>query len=284
MGNRGGVPRRQKGMRLKGMRCSVRPNRLVRVGAIVAGAGLVAALVGGCGDTTEPAEKTALSGRAFTAIDAQGLVLPPGSNLRLTFDGLSVRMTGGCNTGTADYDVQDDLLIIESMALTEMACEEDLMALDAAVVALLTSRPTVRLVADELTVLGAGVSLRLSDEFVPAADRPLEETLWVVTSVLHLDTAAGGFGTARATVRFVGDTVEVNGGCNAGIASAAIGDTSIEFGVLGLTKMACPQSTMELEFSVALVVQGTASYRIDGDQLTLLNGEYGLLLEAAAAA
>lgn len=262
----------------------MRSNRVVGVVTGLAVAGLLGVSVSACGDTSQPSEKSAFSGRAFTAIDAQGLELPPGSNLQLTFDGLSVRMSGGCNTGTADYDVQDDLLIIEGMALTEMACEADLMALDSVVVALLTSRPTVRLADDELTVLGAGVSLRLSDEFVPTADRPLEDTLWVVTSVLHLDTAAGGFGNARATVRFVGDTVEVHGGCNTGSAAATIGDTSIEFGVLGLTKMACPQSTMELEFSVALVVQGTASYRIDGDQLTLLNGEYGLLLEAAAAA
>lgn len=259
----------------------MRSHCLVRVVAL---AGLVTMPIAACGDNSEPAEKSALSGRAFTALDAQGLELPPGSSLTLTFDGLSMRMSGGCNTGTADYDVQDDLLIIKSMALTEMACDDDLMALDAAVVALLVSRPTVRLAADQLTLLGAGVSLRLSDQFVATADRPLEETLWVVTSVLHLDTAAGGFGTARATVRFVAGTVEVNGGCNTGAAAATIGETSIDFGLLGLTKMACPQSTMELEFSVALVVQGTASYRVDGDQLTLLNGEYGLLLEAAASA
>jgi heat shock protein HslJ len=35
---------------------------------------------------------------------------------------------------------------------------------------------------------------------------------------------------------------------------------------------------------VAVVLQGTVTFRIEGDQLTLLNGDNGLVLTAAAEA
>lgn len=245
---------------------------------------MVVTTLAGCGDSSSPTEKSALSGRAFFAVSAEGFELPEGSELQLAFDGLGVRMSGGCNSGSADYDIEDGVLIVDSMATTEMACEQALMDLDANVAALLAAKPTIRLVGDDLTITSAGTVLRMKDASVENPDRPIEGTLWVVTSVLQGDTATGGFDGSNATVQFVDGTARVFAGCNRGSGPATIGATAIDFGPIGMTKMACPQPQMELEMSVMIVLQGSVTYRIEDDQLTLLNGDRGLQLEAAADA
>lgn len=254
-----------------------------RVTPIVALMALASAVVS-CDESSPPSERSVLAGRSFVATSAQGFDLPVGSALRLTFDGLRLQMSGGCNTGTADYDVVDGLLVMEPMVVTEMACEKPLMDLDAAVMKLLAAGPRVKVRGDELTLVAGGRTLQLTDRRALAPDRPLEGTLWVVGSVVTADTTMGEFGGAVASVLFRDGIAEVSGGCNTGSAVAAVGESTIRFGLLWLTKRACRQSTMELEFMVAVVLQGTVTYRIVSDELTLLNGENGLVLTAAADA
>lgn len=233
-----------------------------------------------CGDANNATEKAPLSGRAFVAAEAAGFTLPAGSELRLSFDGLGVRMSGGCNTGSGDYDVQDDLLIVTSMAMTEMACETSLMDLDQHVIDLLTAKPKVTLTDEQLTLTTGATVLRLVDRRVDIPDRELQRTLWTVTTVLNGATATGGFETP-ATLRLDGARAELFGGCNRGSATAAISATAIEMGVFEMTKVACDQPEMILEFAVLTVLQGSVTYRIAGNQLTVLGREFGLVLEAA---
>jgi len=240
--------------------------------------------VASCGGSISPSERSVLAGRSFVAVSAEGLELPAGSALRLTFDGLRLQMSGGCNTGSADYDLVDGILVMEGMSLTEMACEQPLMDLDAAVAGMLAGGPTVQLEGDNLTLLAGERTVSLVDRRLQPADRELEGTLWVVHTAITGDTTVGGFEGAVATVQINGGSAAVNGGCNTGSASATVGDTSIEFGPILLTKMACAQPTMELEFMVAVVLQGTVSFRIQGDEMTVLNGDNGLVLSAAAEA
>ena len=238
----------------------------------------------GCNESASPSERSVLAGRSFVAVASDGIELPAGSALRLTFDGLRLQMSGGCNTGSADYDVVDGILVMEPMSITEMACEPLLMDLDSAVADLLAAGPTMRLEGDQLTLVAAGTTLRLVDRRLQPADRELIGTLWVVDTVITGDTTSGGFGGALATVQLDGVSAAINGGCNTGSSTATVGEGTIEFGPIGLTKMACAQATMELEFMVAVVLQGTVTFRIEGDQLTLLNGDNGLVLTAAAEA
>ena len=218
------------------------------------------------------------------AVGAEGFELPAGSNLVVAFDGLSLRMSGGCNGAGADYDVQDGVLIMQPMAMTMMACEQPLMDLDANVAGLLAAKPTVRLAGDDLTISSGSSLLRLVDQRVAVQDRELEGTMWIVTSLLSGDTASSTVPGTNATVRFVNGSAEVFAGCNRGSGAAVIGATAIEFGPLGITKMACEPAAMELELAVTTVLQGSVTYRIEGTQLTLMQGDAGLLLEAAADA
>ncbi len=242
------------------------------------------AVLAACASGSSPTEKSALSGRAFVAAGADGFELPAGSNVQLAFDGLSLRMSGGCNSGGADYDVQDGVLILQPMAITMMACEQALMDLDGNVAELLGAKPTIRLVGDDLTISSGTSVLRLVDQSQRVMDRELEGTMWIVTSLLAGDDASSTVAGANATVRFVDGTAEVFAGCNRGSGTVTVGATAIEFGPLGMTKMACEPAAMKLELAVMTVLEGSVTYRIDGNQLSLVHGTAGLLLEAAADA
>ncbi|MDO8363172.1 MAG: META domain-containing protein [Actinomycetota bacterium] len=251
-----------------------------RLATFVGVAAALGLLVAACGDDSSPSTSTSLSGHSYLATSAEGFELPAGSALRLAFDGFSVRMSGGCNSGSADYEIVDGLLQMDSMSMTEMACDQPLMDLDAAVAGLLGAKPVVKLTGEVLTITSGAVSLTLTESSIANPDRPLEGTRWVVTSVLAGDSVSSVPGTAEAALRIVDGRVEVNAGCNSGSAQVAIEPTAIDFGPLRLTKMACADDAMQLEAAVVAVLQGSVSYEIEGAQLTLLTGERGLLLSA----
>ena len=62
-------------------------------------------------------------------------------------------------------------------------------------------------------------------------------------------------------------------------------DTTITFGPLTLTRMACPQPQMDLENAVVAVLTGEVAYTIDSSTLQLRTttdaGEIGLNLTAS---
>ena len=58
-------------------------------------------------------------------------------------------------------------------------------------------------------------------------------------------------------------------------------EQEITFGPIATTRMACDEPTMEVEAHVLDVLQGTVTYEIEADVLTLTNGDLGLTYRAA---
>jgi heat shock protein HslJ len=85
------------------------------------------------------------------------------SKAALTFADGTVEIAGGCNTGSAGYTSEGDLIRFENPVMTRMACEPDLMTLEQAVLDVLQGEVTVRIEADRLTLehpSGRGLGLR----------------------------------------------------------------------------------------------------------------------------
>ncbi|MFZ9629607.1 MAG: META domain-containing protein, partial [Ilumatobacteraceae bacterium] len=114
---------------------------------------------------------TALSGQHFAATAAFGIDLPEGSALGIEFwaqtgDGGTLAVSGGCNAigggyriqsgsiGTGDYFAGVLVAADSGWSMTEMACDDPLMALDAAVVDLLSGTPRITLVESTLSITG----------------------------------------------------------------------------------------------------------------------------------
>ncbi len=217
-------------------------------------------------------------GRAFAAQSAVGFDLPSASNLVITFDDGQLGVSGGCNLIGGAYTIDGNVLKApEGFMQTEMACDEPLMQLDTDVVALLSASPTLSADGDVLTITGPSSSLTLSLQ-QPPADLPLEGTVWTVTSLVDGDAVSGGFSVAP-TIQFVDGSAQVFTGCNRGSAKVTVADTAIEFGPMGLTKMACQGDAMQVEAAVVAVLQGSVDYRIEGATLELIGANGGLLLD-----
>jgi len=229
-----------------------------------------------------------LDGRTFVSTAVEGYELVEGTQVELTFDGDRLGFSAGCNSGGGTWSVDGDVLVVPAgMAMTEMACEPSaLMDQETWAAALLTSRPTVALDGDTMTLTAAGGEVvTFTDREVADPDRPLEGTTWNVESFIEAD-AVSSIALARTpNMVFEGGTVALDTGCNRGSGSYELTDTDLTFGPVATTRAACAdQAGTDAERAVLATLTGTSTYEIDADVLTLRTGEIGLILRAADSA
>jgi heat shock protein HslJ len=99
-----------------------------------------------------------------------------------------------------------------------------------------------------------------------ASAMSLPGTSWMLAE-LGGSAPAGG---ATATLAFGADgTATGNSGCNTFNGSVTLDGSSIDFGALATTRMACPEPGMSLETAFLGGLEGATSWRIDGGQLVL---------------
>ena len=112
------------------------------------------------------------------------------------------------------------------------------------------------------------------------ATTDLPGTSWVL---VELD-GAEPVGDAAPSIAFAEDgTVSGSTGCNTFTGSVTIDGTSLEFGPLATTRMACADaSANEQEQAFLLAMEEVTSYTIDEDGRLVLEGESPLVFEVAA--
>jgi heat shock protein HslJ len=241
---------------------------------------LAACSGGGATPSPAPIAPSDLEGRTFLSTDITGSTLVPYSQVRLTFQDGSVGIQAGCNSMGGAYAIEDGVLQLDAMFSTEMACKEPLMAQDQWLSAFLDGA-SIALAGDTLTLSKEGTTLTLQDREVADPDRPIEGTKWILDGIVANEAVSSVPAGVTSTLVFEADRVNAETGCNTGSGAATIGDTSIEFGPIGLTKMACEPDAMAVEQAVTSVLQGTVAYAIEADVLTLDAGGTGLTYRAA---
>jgi heat shock protein HslJ len=118
---------------------------------------------GAPGDAAVPATADALVGRTFLATDSEGTQLVEGSQVRLTFEATRIGASAGCNQMSAEYELTHGVLHVGQMAMTEMACEEPLMAQEAWLAAFLPGA-TASLDGTTLMLTKDGIAVTLEDQ------------------------------------------------------------------------------------------------------------------------
>jgi len=240
--------------------------------------------------TTAPATSTtvasiadALRGHTFLSTAVEGYTLVPDTQITLTFDGDNLSALGGCNTLAGTWSVEGDVLVVPPMARTMMACEPSaLMDQETWLDAVLTSRPTVAVDGDTLTITADGAIVTLLDKEVADPDRPLEGTTWTAESLISAQAVSSiPAGVRPPTLRLEGGAVSVDTGCNTGRGAYTVAADTITFGPIATTRMACGDPNgQQVEQAVLTVLSGTATFAIDGPVLTLMNGANGLQMRA----
>ena len=221
-----------------------------------------------------------LDGRAFLSTALEGRALVAGSRVRLSFSGGRISGGAGCNILGGPYVVEDGILIARDLWMTEMACQEPLMAQDAWLAGLLDGA-TLALAGDTLTLAKDGVRLTLVDREVADPDRPLLGTRWILDGLVSGDAVSSVPNGVVAALTFSPGRVDVQAGCNSGGGPVGVTEATLTVGQVSLTKMLCGGAAMALERAVIDVLAGQIAYTIEADTLTLRSGSSGLVFQAA---
>lgn len=248
--------------------------------AVLAASALMLAACGSDDDSSSGSAPTAddLAGSAFESTAVTGQDLVADTTVILSFEADAIGARAGCNAMSGGYSISDGTLEVSTMASTMMACDDALMAQDTWLNEFLASGPEIALDGDTLTLTGAESTITLTAK----APAELEGTTWMLDGTL----ANQGISTIPvdaegvATLTISDGTAQIATGCNSGSGSAEITDTTITFGPIALTRMACAADVMDLETMVITVLDGEVTYEIDGDRLLLrkdgADGEIGL--------
>jgi heat shock protein HslJ len=133
------------------------------IGALVAA--LAMAACGEGGPSLVDSAPPDLGGTAWVMTSSSGnpaIIAIEGTEVLITFEDGQVSVQAGCNGMGGAYRQNDDVLEVEPMVSTMMACDQPLMDRDAALSALLTSAPTVSGDADTLVIAGGGTTVELA--------------------------------------------------------------------------------------------------------------------------
>ena len=219
-----------------------------------------------------------LAGRTFLSTSVEGQELVADTRVSIAFEDGNLSMNAGCNTSFGAYSVADGVLTAGPLAQTMMFCGDELSAQDAWLVQLLESAPTVSVDGDALTIASTDVTLELVDR-ASEAENPLDGTDWAFES-LTVDgtttTAPEGTG-----LHFGPDSVAVAAGCNTGSGGAEITDSTVTFGPIATTRMACEGPGGDFESALLPVLTGEFEYTVTDDSLTLTSGTTEMVLKPA---
>jgi heat shock protein HslJ len=224
---------------------------------------------------------TDLVGGTFVSTAIVGRQLVADTRVTVSFsDGMLVAQAG-CNTMSGPYTVTGGRLLVDQMATTEMACPAAQSEQDAWLAAFLDGA-SVALDGGTLTLAAGDVTLTLSQLEHPGAALPLENTNWVLDSILVGGDAVTSVPPGvTASITIAGGRISVHAGCNTGGGAVQVAGGTLAFGPMAVTKMACKADAMTVEQAVLGALSGTATYTLDANTLTIQGPNGGLIFKPA---
>ena len=109
-------------------------------------------------------------------------IVEPGS-ITMRVDGSEIGGRAACNIYGGTLDIDGNQITISALSMTEMACQEDLMASEAAYMAAIGGVDTAERTDDRLVLAGTDVELHYMLE-PPIADASLAGTPWRLDSLI----------------------------------------------------------------------------------------------------
>jgi heat shock protein HslJ len=221
-----------------------------------------------------------LDGHTYLSTDIQEATLVPGTRVKLAFLAGGVNADAGCNTIGGKYTIDGDKFTAPRLGMTEIGCDGPLMQQDQWLASLL-GNAKITIAGDTLTLTDGTATLTLVDKEVATPDLPLEGTHWVLDGIASGDAVSNVPVGVAASIQITAGRADVMAGCNSGGAPVAVEGSTLMFGPIALTKMACEGGAMAVEAAFIATLSGPVSYTIDADVLTLHAGDAGLTFRAA---
>lgn len=130
------------------------------------------------------------------------------------------------------------------------------------------------------------ISIAISACTAPATQTPSASLFsdWRLTSFGTVDSQTPALTDTKPRITFnVDGTLIGNSGCNGYSGSYTVEGNQITFSPIVSTRMLCDKAIMEQESAMHQVLTGTASFKIQGNQLTLANSDRMLAFAAAVS-
>jgi len=197
-----------------------------------------------------------------TAID-----VPDGWRVTLSFSEDGEVGGQACNHYGGTYQLDGGRIAFSAMSMTEMACEEPMMTVEAAYHAALAGVTAVERSGDRLTLRGEAVELVL-ELLPPVPDAALQDTDWVLDSLIQGEAVSSVQGEPGLTLNADG-TIAGSTGCRGFSGEYVITGDEVEVTSLATTDQACAAELESQDAFVLEVIEGGFTVAIDGNGLTL---------------
>jgi heat shock protein HslJ len=219
----------------------------------------------------------ALLDRDFLLASSDGYTPAPGTTISVRFSDEGFGFSAGCNGHFGQYTLCDGKLCIQGLGSTDIGCDPALAAQDGWLASFFTSEPQIDLVGDTLTFTGSEATLVFLDREVANPDRPLTGRVWTVDTIINDGAASNVPVSDPATLEFLDNgTLDVFSGCNDMTFSYQVAGSEITLSLVTSTRAACEGAAGALSGHVSEVLTGTATFEIEAQRLTLMNGPIGL--------
>lgn len=212
-----------------------------------------------------------VKGKTFVSTDVSGRDLVEGSTIRITFPtAQTISVNAGCNTMSGVASVDAGVLRVGQMAATQMACADDLMAQDTWLSGLLTTGMAIDVRGDTLVLSADGITITMTDTKVAEPDLPFVGTEWTLDGIVANDAVTHYAVTATMSTDGTRITYQA---CNTHSGDITInGNTATTEKMLGTT-MACPDDREQVERAMDSVLNGTFTFEVDGNELTVTGAD-----------
>ncbi len=209
-------------------------------------------------------------------VDRTQLTLLETHPVTLQRDGNDVTGNAACNSYFG-LIINGDLLF-EGFGATEMACDPPAaMTLEFQYLAALGRVSTAESTEGSLVLTGVGVDLRF-EQMEPTPDVDLEDTTWILETLIEGDTASSTINGTIASLTFTAATISGTDGCNTFQGDYEINGETLELGLLRLTARGCESGIARQAQLVGEVLAASPTIEIDGDQLIVsAPGALGLI-------
>jgi heat shock protein HslJ len=196
------------------------------------------------------------------------ITVPDDYRVTITFSADDEVGGQACNHYGGTYDLRDDGAIsLSAMSMTEMACAEPMMTVEAAYHAALANVTGVERSGDRLTLRGDGVELVF--ELLPEVpDAALQNTFWLLESLISGDAVASVQG--EPTLKLGSDgSLSGSTGCRDFSGTYTIVGDTVAVTQLSTTDQACGGAFEAQDRHVIEVIEGGFMVAVTGDRLTL---------------
>jgi heat shock protein HslJ len=228
------------------------------------------------------ATSESLDGRFFLSTEVHGRELVVGTRVELAFEGSELTISAGCNMMGGDYSITDGILTLDGGSSTLKGCADDRMAQDRWLEELLRSSPTISGTNDGIVLQQGETLIVLADRTITETDRPLVGTQWRLETIIDGELASSvPAGVDVPTLLIGDDQAMIFTGCNNGGARVDVARSILSLQLPSYEEKACGLDATATENTVMAVLQGLVSYELEGNELTLTNGQQALVYRAA---